>query len=77
MVASTQNADGVTVTTTTPDLRLAKIDDIGIVHRVVVTCGNEGFVFTNHCCYDPDGFFCFKTIRCSICSIGVQYPRGW
>ncbi len=53
MVASTQNADGVTAMTMAPDLRYAKIEDVGIVHRVVITCGIEGFVLTNHSCYSP------------------------
>lgn len=49
MMASTENTEGACVS---PEVRHAKLDDVGIVHRVVITCGAEGYVLTNHNCYN-------------------------
>lgn len=51
MVAMTEKPDGACIS---PDLRHAKADDVGIVHRVVVTWGSEGhgYVLTHHSNYN-------------------------
>jgi DNA-directed RNA polymerase beta subunit len=55
------------------DMRYAKADDVGIVHRVVVTCGNEGYVLTNHSAYN---LFSLSPVRPEHIRIGsLQPPR--
>ena len=51
VLAATQSRDGAASTVDAPLVRLAKADDVGIVHRVVLTTGNDGYVFMAHGCY--------------------------
>lgn len=44
--------DSTPVTVEAPIVRTAKADDTGLVHRVVVTCGSEGYVMATHGCYN-------------------------
>lgn len=37
----------------TLDIRLAKTENSGVVHRVVLTCGNDGYILTGQGCHTP------------------------
>jgi DNA-directed RNA polymerase beta subunit len=44
--------DTTPVVVEAPILRMAKADDTGLVHRVVVTSAGEGYVIATHGCYN-------------------------
>jgi hypothetical protein len=48
MLAATQSRDGAASSVEAPLLRMAKADDTGIVSRVVITTGNDGYVLMAH-----------------------------